>query len=183
MPTTIIRSLTEQERLDLKSELTSLDHHWTIHTKYPTALRQGRSIHLNQISDNLLFLSTLFDVSPKVFKIVNEIANGKTVARCYWHRLMPNEQITIHTDRNIKFVAKDQLHARYQIYLECPEDLTDRMLMVDNLRCNPKKYQYSIVDFDLRLRHHYHNLSDSPWYFLVFDVLKDGFTLTYNEQK
>ena len=183
MSTTIIRLLTEQERLDLKSELSSLDQHWTIHTKYGSALKQGRSIHLNQISDNLLFLSSLFDLSPNVSKIVNEIANGKTVARCYWHRLLPNEQIYIHTDRNLKFVANNQLHARYQIYLDCPEDLSNKMLMVDNERCNPKKYEYSIVDFDLRLRHHYHNLSDSPWYFLVFDVLKDGFVLTYDTQQ
>jgi hypothetical protein len=87
---------------------------------------------------------------------------------------LPGEQINIHDDRCLNFVANNQLHARYQIYLECPEDLSDKMLLVDNVRCNPKKYQYSIVDFDLRLKHHYHNLGDKPWYFLVFDVLKDG---------
>jgi len=180
MSTTIIRSLTEQEQIDLKSELLSLDQYWTIHTKFHTALKHGRSIHLNEISDNLLFLSTKFNLSPIVYDIINNIADGKTIARCYWHRLLPGEQINIHDDRRLIFVANDQLYARYQIYLECPEDLSDKMLMVDNVRCNPKKYQYSIVDFDLRLRHHYHNLGDVPWYFLVFDVLKDGIKLTYN---
>jgi hypothetical protein len=49
--------------------------------------------------------------------------------------------------------------------------------LIDNKRCNPMIYQNSIVDFDLRLPHHYHNLSDKPWYFLVFDVLKPGVKL------
>ena len=138
MSTTIIRPLTEQEQIDLKSELLSLDQYWTIHTTLQTALKHGRSIHLNEVSDSLLFLSTKFNLSPTVYNIINNIADGKTVARCYWHRLLPNEQINIHDDRRLTFVLNDQLYARYQIYLECPEDVTDKMLMVDNVRCNPK---------------------------------------------
>jgi len=77
----------------------------------------------------------------------------------------------------LTFVIGGQLHTRYQIYLNCTNDPELTMLVVDNTKKNPIDYQNSLIDFDLRLIHRYQNLSTEPWYFLVFDVLKDGVKL------
>jgi hypothetical protein len=176
MPTNIIRPLTEQEQLNLKFELSTLTHLWCAHSKYPTALNQGKSIHLNHVTNYLVLFNNILDLVPKTHDIMKSVANDKVISRCYWHRLLPNEQIDKHDDSNLEFIINDQLYARYQIYLDCPDDSTNQMLLIDNKRCNPIIYQNSIVNLDLRLPH-YHNLSDKPWYFLVFDVLKSGIKL------
>jgi hypothetical protein len=177
MSTNIVRPLTDREQLNLKSELSAIDHMWARHSKYRTSLNQGKSIHLNHVNNELVVYNILFDLVPKTHDIMKSVANDKVISRCYWHRLLPNEQIVQHDDSTLKFVVDDKLYARYQIYLDCPDDSTNQMLLVDNERCNPIIYQNSIVDFDLRLPHHYHNLSDDPWYFLIFDVLKSGIKL------
>jgi hypothetical protein len=177
MSTNIVRLLTDQEQLNLKSELSSLDHLWVKHSRYPTALNQGRSIHLNHVTNELVLYNSILDLVPNTYNIMKSVANDKVISRCYWHKLLSNDQIDKHDDNDLEFIINDQLYARYQIYLDCPDDMTNQMLLIDNKRCNPIIYQNSIVDFDLRLLHHYHNLSDKPWYFLVFDVLKSNIEL------
>lgn len=178
MPTKIIKQLTEHERKALAEELISNNSLWTNHSKlYPTSLRDGRSIHVNRINDKLKYIDDKWSQFPKTHNIIKEIAQGNVIGRCYWHRLMSTDTILPHTDKSLAFVIKDQLHARYQIYLDCPNDPELTMLVVDATKKNPIDFQHSLIDFDLRLTHRYQNLSTEPWYFLVFDVLKDGVKL------
>ena len=178
MPTKIMRQLTIDERHDLQDELIINESLWTSHSSdLPTSLADGKSIHLNMIQNDLKYVKDLWKLFPKTYNIIKTVSQDKTIGRCYWHRLLPNDIIGHHTDNSVEFVKNDQLYARYQIYLECPEDQKFKMLIVDAKPCNPKKYEYSLLDFDLRLRHRYNNLSDNPWYFLVFDVLKSDIKL------
>lgn len=174
--TKIIRKLTQFECESLQEELSLNDSLWTHHSK-SSALRDGRSIYINYTDNHLRYYYDNFNLFPKTYDIIKQVSEGNTISRCYWHRLMPNDTIYSHTDRSLAFVIKDQLLARYQIYLDCPNDSEFKMLTLDNDKKNPIDYQYSLIDFDLRLAHRYHNLSNKPWYFLVFDILKDGVTL------
>ena len=79
-----------------------------------------------------------------------------------------------HTDSVLKFVEDGQLDTRYQIYLDCP----DNLIVIDGVERNAKEFENSIVDFDLRMPHSYRNSGNTDWYFFVFDVMKPGVMLT-----
>jgi hypothetical protein len=185
MPSKIIRKLTNDEISSLRAELHDNDDLWTTHdgSSAPeralrkSALQDGKSIHLNCTYEDLVFRYSNFATFPKTHDILKNIAENKTIARCYWHRLLPADTIDLHDDTILKFVRKNELLARYQIYLHCPPQLSDTVLVLDGVSRNPKDYEYSLIDFDLKLPHSYNNCGDEPWYFLVFDVLNAGIEL------
>jgi Aspartyl/Asparaginyl beta-hydroxylase len=178
MPTQIIRKITEQEQAILKDELLQNESRFELHAKNlnHTMLRDGRSIHVNFIDDQLKLIRSRFDLFPKTHGILKDIAKDNVIGRCYWHRLLPKERILLHVDKfDIGFLVKDQLQTRYQIYLECPSASN---LILDGKTDYAPNYENSLVDFDLRLPHSYRNDSEQSWYFLVFDVLRPGITLS-----
>jgi hypothetical protein len=138
-----------------------------------TALQDGTSIHVNFVSNDLYYRYSNFHLFPRTHEMLQEIAENKVIARCYWHKLLPGDTIRRHDDTEPGFVQRNELYARYQIYLDCP----DNSVVIDNANMNAKNYEYSLIDFDLRLPHSYHNRSDKPWVFIVFDVLHAGLEL------
>ena len=167
--TKILRNLTEDEILDLKNDLNSIEHLWEDHHK-PTALSYGKTIYLQQgdcFSTPILRSSILKRVS-NTCKIIESIVKPYYVGRAYWHRLMPGDIINAHNDLQVDFVRKKILERRYQIYLECPDEC---ILLDDKKHRNVKEIENTVVDFALTKSHYYNNASLTPWYFLVFDAL------------
>lgn len=167
--TKILRNLTESEILELKNDLNSIDHLWEDHHP-PTALAYGKTIYLNTCTDNLLFKSSILDSIPVTNNIINEIVEPFNLGRAYWHRLMPSNIITTHTDENVSFVKNKKLEHRYQIYLDCP---LEAILILDDVVRDVKEFENTVVDFALTKTHYYNNASLTPWYFLVFDALNE----------
>ena len=179
MKTKIIRSLTNSECKTLIHELRVNDSLWTSHsTENTSSLIDGKSIFLQNIGISLNYNYDRFEKFPETYNIMKSVAETRVLARCYWHRLLPNDTIKFHSDKLLTFVIKNQLYARYQIYLNCPNDTENKMLFLDNQWVNPQQYENCIVDFNLKDPHQYANNSDNPWYFLVFDVLKDGIEIS-----
>ena len=167
--TTIIRSLTVEEQQQLKDELLRNYDLWEPHgsNKYNTMLQDGRSIHVNSVINGKV-VHSLFDKFPLTHQILKLVAEDRTIARVYWHKLEWNDKILPHNDSLVFDVVENRLDNRYQIYLECP----DNRIMIDNRAINSKKFENTIVDFDLTQQHSFVNHSPQPWVFLVFDVLK-----------
>jgi hypothetical protein len=170
----IVRKLTILEIESLKEELASNDYLWSHHVppdkKSLTALKDGRSIHLK--FDKMKGIETNYwDNFPETVKIIKSVADRKSIERTYWHRLLPNDSIEKHTDNGVYYVKNNQIFARYQIYLDVPED---SYLFLDDRHIENKEiFSNSIVNFNLRKYHAYKNNSNKAWYFLVFDVMKD----------
>lgn len=175
MPTTIVRPLTSSEQHDLIEELMINNELWTSHGRM-TSLNDGKTIYINRVTNNLKHIDDKFKKFPKTYNILKTISNDRVISRCYWHRLLANDTISKHTDSMLPFVYKNLLDNRYQIYLNCPNNLC----VIDGVNCDVKKFEYNIIDFDLKLPHSYCNQGHNPWYFLVFDVLKPGIELIQN---
>lgn len=170
----VVRKLKNEEIYFLKLELLQNDklwnHHLPVNKKFLTALKDGRSIHLKY--DRLKGIETdHWGKFPYSTKLINEIAKGQTVERTYWHRLLPSEVINRHNDKNVYYVKDEKIFARYQIYLDIPTD--SYLFMDDSLIEDASIFSNSIINFNLRKYHEYRNNSNDPWYFLVFDVMKD----------
>ena len=175
MPTKIIRNLSIQEHGWLKSEVLRDALVWRKHS-WPgdSALKDGKTIHVKTIDNYLKLLHDQFYMFQKTHEIVVTISGNRTIGRCYWHRLRPGDTIMEHTDSVLTFVEDGQLDTRYQIYLDCP----DNLIVIDGVERNAKEFENSIVDFDLRMPHSYRNGGNTDWYFFVFDVMKPGVMLT-----
>jgi hypothetical protein len=171
MATRIIRKLTSDEIQLLQEELHNNDSLWTAHSSLKTsALQDGTSIHMNFVNDHLKHMYSNFQLFPRTHEMLQEIAENRLISRCYWHKLLPEDTIRPHNDNDLGFVKRNELYGRYQIYLDCPQNSA----VIDGVDMNANDYEYSVVDFDLRLHHSYHNRSDKPWIFMVFDILHAG---------
>jgi hypothetical protein len=170
--TKILRKLTEEEILKLKLELNNIDHLWSDHSQnqitHPTALKTGKTVHLNSCSNKLVFESSILKTLPDTNKIISDIVGSNHIGRAYWHRLMPENSINFHTDGDIEFVKDNKLIHRYQIYLECT---SENIIILDGTYKNSVEFEYSVVDFALTNIHYYKNWSSLPWYLLVFDAV------------
>ena len=167
--TTIVRQLSVLEQQQLQNELTQYSW-WTPHVlnnEFPTALQDGRSIHINSVIDGK-HVATLLDKFSLTHEIMKSVAKERVIARSYWHKLECNDTIPAHTDSTLYDVIHDRLDNRYQIYLDCP----DVDMIVDGQTVNAKTFENSVVSLDLTQPHGYVNNSITPWIFLVFDVLK-----------
>jgi hypothetical protein len=170
----VVRKLYPEEIDLLKSELLKNDDLWNHHVpqdkKSLTALKDGRSIHLR--FDKMKGIDTdNWNRFPETVKLLETIADGNVINRTYWHRLLPGEVINRHNDKNVYYVKNEKIFARYQIYLDIPTD--SHLFMDDSLIGDADIFSNCIVNFNLRKYHEYRNNSNSPWYFLVFDVMKD----------
>ena len=170
--TRILRKLTSDEILGLKYDLERIDHLWADHSydpiKYPTALREGKSIHLHNCDNDLVLWDSILDTVGSTKNIISDTIGSYHIGRVYWHRLMPGDSIDAHSDIEVKFVKTNKLVHRYQIYLEC---MPENILMLDAEYKNNKDFEYTVVDFALTKIHYYKNRSSVPWYLLVFDAL------------
>jgi hypothetical protein len=164
----LIKKLTSIEISDLKEELEVNNNLWTQH--FPdlslTALKEGKSIHLQWCDKQLVVTRTLWDLFPKTKQLLQSILGENTLGRVYWHRLLPGETINPHTDCNLEFVKNGQLQHRYQIYLDIDNDI--EIFFADRL-IDGSQISNSIIDFPLKSMHHYNNKSNSTLYLLVFD--------------
>lgn len=165
----LVRQLSQTEQQDLILEMNMFNDQWTPHSA-PTALQYGKTIYLQQISDtdkSHKVKFSKFDKCVKTYSILQNIACGNKIARCYWHKLMPGDKINRHDDRDLPFVKNGMLEHRYQIYLDSDPNF---LLELDNTLVPTSLWEYSVVDFALEKSHFYQNNSTKPWIFLVFDV-------------
>jgi len=168
----VVRKLTSKEIKNLKKEIKSNNKLWVPHLsrKHLTALKDGKSIHLKYKPIPGINVDH-WNKFPNTVKIIEEIANGKPSERTYWHRLLNNDTIEKHHDKYIGYVLRKEIFARYQIYLDIPKDC---YLDIDNVVIEDTSvFSNSIIKFNLRKYHEYKNNSIHPWYFLVFDIMKD----------
>jgi hypothetical protein len=164
----LIRKLTSLEISDLKEELANNDSLWTNHIydlKY-TALKEGKSIHLQWTDDDLNIIQKKWKLFQKTKNILKSILGDNKIGRVYWHRLLPGDKINAHTDVYIPFVKSNKLKNRYQIYLEIDNDVE---IFFDNRIIDGLKISNSIINFPLKSMHYYRNNGNSTVYLLVFD--------------
>jgi len=163
-----VYKLSQQEIQDLVAEMNNFGDCWKPHTP-PTALKYGKTIYLQQLNDILCKISfSQFDKFPKTHSILKKIAGDEHLSRCYWHKLMPGDCIEKHDDTTLTFVKNKMLAHRYQIYLDSDPNF---VMELDGNVVQTGPWEYSIVDFALEKPHFYHNTSNKPWIFMVFDTL------------
>ena len=163
-----IRALTPSEQYLLREELEQNAVGWHPHARAEgawTALREGRSQHLQWVNDQHQVVDNLWTAWPKTHSMLTRILghNGR-LGRVYWHRLAPGQGIDPHTDRGLGYVQHPGFVARYQIYLD-----VDPLIEVFFGGAMQANLAYSIQDFPLRELHAYENLGKTTMYLLVFD--------------
>jgi hypothetical protein len=169
----VVRQLTIDEVQDILLEIESLSDCWGTH-RSAGALRYGKTAYLQLILSNQFKLRdwavelSNFDKCPKTHNILQKIADGRPLGRCYWHRLMPGDKIEPHDDTALVSTLAGRLAHRYQIYLDSDPNF---ILSIDDELISSEQWEYSIIDFALTKRHYYQNNSNKPWFLLVFDVL------------
>lgn len=164
----LIRKLTSLEISDLKEELENNDSLWIDHVfdlKY-TALKDGKSIHLQWCDNELVVTREKWELFSKTKNILKSIIGDNDMGRVYWHRLLPGDKINAHNDANLPFVQSNKLIHRYQIYLDID---TNVEIFFDNRVIDVNQISNSIIDFPLKSMHYYKNNSNSTVYLLVFD--------------
>jgi len=169
MSSTVIRKLNPIEISSLKEELNSAEYLWSPHSNdlKETALKDGKSIHIQWCNDSLEVTYEKWELFPKTHQLLKSIVKGN-IGRVYWHRLLPGESIEPHTDEYIPFVKSKQLQHRYQIYLDVDQDIT---IHFNRGNVEGSSISNSIIDFPLRSVHYYKNKSNSILYLLVFDEI------------
>jgi len=166
----VIRKLTVEEIYTLKQELSLNDNLWLPHSPNLnlTALKDGKSIHIQWYDDNLNLVSSNWDKFPKTKLLLDSFNAGNKLGRVYWHRLLPNEIIQPHNDSLIPFVSSGQLLFRYQIYLDIDQSI---VIYIDGKKIDNLNIENSLIDFELRNIHYYKNSSNTSFYLLVFDIV------------
>ena len=164
----IIKKLTLDNISILKEELLSNDSLWSQH--FPdlnlTALKDGKSIHLQWCDRNLTVTHEIWKLFPKTHNLLKTLVGKNDLGRVYWHRLLPNNTINPHDDANLAFVKTGKLQHRYQIYLDVDDEVEiffGGRIIESGLISN------SVIDFPLKSMHYYKNNSNSILYLLVFD--------------
>lgn len=164
----LIKKLTLDDISVLKQELLSNDSLWSPH--FPdlslTALKEGKSIHLQWCNKELVVTSSIWDLFPKTLNLLKNVVGKSTLGRVYWHRLLPNETINLHSDVELSFVKSGQLKHRYQIYLDIDKDV--EIFFADQI-IDGSRISNSVIDFPLKSMHYYKNKSNSTLHLLVFD--------------
>ena len=164
----LIKKLSSIEISYLREELEANNSLWAQH--FPdlnlTALKEGKSIHLQWCDKNLIVTRDLWDLFPKTKNLLQSIVGENTLGRVYWHRLLPGETINPHCDSSLTFVQTGQLLHRYQIYLDIDNDV--EIFFADKL-IDTTRINNSVIDFPLKTIHYYKNKSSSTLYLLVFD--------------
>lgn len=169
----VVRKLTDTEVSHLITELKLFDNLWAPHNpKYkdvPTALRDGKTVHIQLYNPNTGIIDySIFDRCPYTYKILSGIACSDKIGRCYWHRLLPGDEIVKHNDSNLLQVQNGSLSHRYQIYLNGDPDY---QLEINEVTIDTIDWSNSVIDFALEKTHYYSNNSQQPWIFLVFDTI------------
>jgi len=165
-----IRQLSLFEISTLFEELEDNNNLWSIHDKPEnTALSHGQTIWINNCTSNLEPIVNRFHFFPQTFQILQTVSQNRTIGRCYWHKLMPGDEIKRHHDRELTFVKNKQLKSRCQIYFESKYEYCFES---KDIKIDMKSIENSIVRFNLLQPHYYKNESDTPWIFLVFDLIK-----------
>ncbi len=164
----LIKKLTLGDISILEEELLANDSLWSQH--FPdlrlTALKEGKSIHLQWCDKDLVVTNSIWDLFPKTLNILKSVVGENTLGRVYWHRLLPNETIHLHSDNGLSFVKSGQLKHRYQIYLDIDKDV--EIYFADRI-IEGSRISNSVIDFPLKSMHYYKNKSNSTLYLLVFD--------------
>lgn len=167
----LVAKLTQTEAHCLLSEIDILSKYWRKHIP-PTSLQEGSTIyiqHFDAVTNTTN--STKFNECPNTYAILQRIAGNESIKRCYWHKLMPGDKINRHDDTDLPFVMDGKLSHRYQIYLDSDPNF---ILELDNKIVPTAQWEYSIIDFALEKTHFYHNKSNKPWMFLVFDTFHNN---------
>lgn len=169
--THVVREIDQEDLYHLYHEVVNAVI-WKPHSENlkNTALKEGFSCHVHWVldDDNLTVNLDNRKKFPKTMEVIKKLFPKKKFGRIYWHRLLPQNKIDLHTDAALKFVKNNLIESRFQIYLDIPEDF---ILMFEGGRVNHKIFQNSLVNFNLRAPHFYKNNSNQNVYFLVFDVI------------
>jgi hypothetical protein len=172
----VVRRLTAQELEDLHEELERNSNFFMKHPMKNTALYEGDSIVINwvtKINGTYQLQWTIKEKFPKTWRLLEEVAQGRALAKVYWHRLNPGTVATPHTDLTNCYIADGDLDHRYNIMLDVPTDLVYR---VDdsNEPLDNEEIANTLYDLSTIKMHSADNNSNEPFYCMIIDVLKPG---------
>jgi hypothetical protein len=195
-PSSIVRYLTQGEVADIRGEIARIQesdwkHHLddrffhrrkncyacgklTDNPKYCSrecnpfknlvkTLPEGKTVYLR----NQGYQECYLDNFATTRKIIYEIADGRRLGKCYWHRFTKGAGVDLHEDSYI--CDHEPVDYRYHIYIDIPPNMD---IIYDGEPKPIEPIQNSIVNFNLLRKHYYKNNDDQPFIVMVFDVLK-----------
>jgi hypothetical protein len=131
-------------------------------------LRHGKTVWLEHMWTSLVWNFGDIKNFPETNKIIHELAGTCDYGRCYWHTLPPGAEIDKHQDTADIPSYFDFVKARYQIYLDIPEEA---IIIIDDKIWGAKTLKNCILDFNMTLPHYYKNNSNRDFTFAVIDIL------------
>lgn len=170
----IIRYMTDEERVDIESELYAETTVWSDHPEFdPTnprsnVFKHGKSYHIYNTHFSGEIIEDNRHLFPKTLDYLSKWGGYdlSKLGRTYWHRLMPGQRIDLHHDNsNGYFRTVDRFH----VYLDVPMDF---IVALDGKLWNIYPdclLQNAVVDFNLFDVHFFANYTEEPKYLLVFD--------------
>lgn len=169
--TTIVEYLSKQEIKKLKNEVLNADI-WAPHSLsfQKTALKDGMSCHVKWTDQNLIETIDNTKLFPETVNFIRTKFPDKKFGRIFWHKLNPNDVISLHHDGMRNFCKLNLIDGRYHVYLNFPEHFS---LMFDAEFVNHKVFENSLVNFNPKKLHYYKNKGDRSVYFLVFDTISN----------
>lgn len=180
----VIRPLTNVELDVLHAELNS-NSHWINHPVYPRhrqAFQGGKSLILNwvaRVSDRYQLQWTNRELFPNTWNLLEQLADGKQLAKVYWHRIPPGAVALPHSDVRNPYIAHNDIYKRYNYFLDIDPDIEFRFDDSDDVWDN-STFENTLFDVSTIKIHSVINNSSSTLFALIVDVLNPG-VMVYDE--
>lgn len=180
----VIRPLVQSE-LDIFLEELDANSHWIEHPVYPftrKAFQGGRSLILNwvaRIDGKYQLQWTNRELFPKTWQLLEQLADGKELAKVYWHRIPPGAVALPHSDVRNPYIAHNDIYKRYNYYLDIDPAIEFRFDDSDEVWDN-STFANTLFDVSTIKMHSVKNLSQSTLYALIVDVLNPDVQIHYD---
>jgi hypothetical protein len=180
----VIRNLTDIEISTLTEELQS-NSHWVEHPVYPLhkkAFYGGKSLILNWITEvdgQYQLQWTTKELFPNTWKLLEELAGGKPIAKVYWHKIPPGAMALPHSDVRNPYIARDDIFKRYNYYLDIDPAIEFKFDDTEDIWDN-STFENTLFDVSTIKMHSVVNKSQSTLYALIVDVLNPGVPINYD---
>ena len=174
----VIRKLTKLELSILHKELRA-NSHWIEHPVYPftkKAFRGGKTLVLNWVTllDKKYQLQwTNRELFPMTWKLLEQLADGKELAKVYWHKIPPGGVALPHSDVRNPYIVHNDIFKRYNYYVDIDPAIEftfdDTKDVWDNTT-----FENTLFDISTIKMHSVVNRSNTTLYALIVDVLNPG---------
>jgi len=171
--TSVLRSLTQQEIIDLGQESSNISF-WKRSWRQDDLL-PGTVHFVKFVNDQSQVIYDNLNQFPATQSLIESISPNSKIGRIHWYRFLPMERLGPYSWAAHYFLQNNLLLHRYHILLNLPN--TFALRIDNNFVTDVSIYNNKVLDLALGQEHFFFNISSTPTYMLMIDILDPSVVL------